>query len=579
METIKSLIPGDPKNTLNPQWWQEAVIYQIYPRSFKDGNGDGIGDLAGILSKVDYIAGLGIDTVWINPIYVSPNRDNGYDISEYTAIAPEFGTMEELIRLIGNLHERKIRFIMDMVVNHTSDQHEWFRQARSGRNNPYYHFYHWWPAEKGKPPCRYGFFDPAGEGWHYNTATDSYYLHYFSEHQPDLNWENPLLRQEIYKILRFWLDRGVDGFRMDAITFISKDTNFPVISPETLKEKYRNDWGHYYATGPHLHEYLREMQEEALEEYGAVTIAEGPGVRPEQALDFVDADRKEMNMLTHFDGIMIGYQPGEFKKIDPAGYSVTECKTVYTRWSDTFKDRGWGTLYLGNHDQPRMVSRWGDDHPAFREPSAKMLFTFLLTMRCTPFIYNGDELGMTNMRFGKIQDYKDIETLHSYQKIKSQGGDTNAFLKDQQMAARDNSRTPFQWDASPRAGFTNGATTWIKVNDNHATINAAAAEEDAASILHYVRRLIQIRKEHRALIYGDYELLNPADPEIYAYTRLLEGTGFFILLNFSKKERLFRYPSDLLKAGPVLNNYPEAPVIKEGQVILRPYHALVYDIG
>jgi oligo-1,6-glucosidase len=559
------------------KWWKEAIIYQVYPHSFKDSNGDGIGDLEGILSKVDYITSLGIDTVWINPIYASPGTDNGYDISDYTALQPEYGTMADMEGLIKKLHEKKIRVIMDMVINHTSDEHKWFRQARSDRNNSYYTFYHWWPAEKGKPPYRCGFFDPAGEGWTYNAPTDSYYLHYFSARQPDLNWENPMLRRQIHQILKFWLDKGVDGFRMDAITFISKDTNFPVISPAILREKYRDDWGHYYAAGPHLHEYLREMQEVVLEKYGAVTIAEGPGVPPEQAPDFVDEDRKELDMLCHFEGITIGYLPGEFKKMAPSGYKLSEWKKIYTRWEEAFTTKGWGTLYLGNHDQPRMVSHWGDDSDTFRDVSAKMLFTFLLTMRATPFIYNGDEIGMTNIRFEKIEDYKDIETRHVYQKIKDQGGDADTFLKDQQLAGRDNGRTPFQWDVGTNAGFTTG-TPWLKINENYQFINAEASEKDPGSILHYVRKLIRLRKEQETLVYGAYSLISPDDPEVYAYTRKMDSEGFFVVLNFSKQERAFAHSFHLLEEKDlVVNNYP-AIRSEKGLLRLLPYQAVIYGI-
>lgn len=516
------------------QWWKEAVIYQVYPRSFKDSNGDGIGDIAGIISQLDYIASLGVDAVWINPVYLSPGRDNGYDISDFRAIQPEYGTMEDMQELIDQLHARKIRLVMDMVLNHTSDQHEWFREARVSRDNPYYSFYHWWPAEKGEPPHRCGFFDAAGKGWQLNEATNSYYLHYFAPEQPDLNWENPEVRRQLYDMLRYWLDKGVDGLRMDAICFISKDCSWPEISPELLKEKYHDDWGHYYAAGPYLHEYLREMNEQVLSKYDVVAIGEAAGISSDQALLFVDEDRRELDMLYHFEGIVIGYIPGEFKKVDPAGYRLSDWKEVYTRWDAVLKQKGWGTIYLGNHDQPRMVSRWGDDSEAFRDAWAKLLFTFLLTMRATPFIYNGDELGMTNIRFDKIEDYRDIETRQMYQHLKDNGGDPEAFLKDQQLAARDNSRTPFQWTGGPQAGFTSG-TPWIMVNPNYKTVNRAAAEKDDNSVLNYVRELIRLRRENPVLIYGDYRLLLAEHPSIYAYERSYKGETWTIMLNFSKE--------------------------------------------
>ena len=560
--------------TVSRKWWKEAVIYQIYPRSFKDSNGDGIGDLPGILSEVDYIASLGIDLCWINPVYLSPGTDNGYDISDFRTIQPEYGTMEDLERLIVQLHEKGIRLIMDMVVNHTSDRHEWFRQARSSRANPFYSFYHWWPAEKGAPPYRCGFFDPAGEGWAYNEATNSWYLHYFAPQQPDLNWENPEVRRQVYDMLRFWLDKGVDGLRMDAVTFLSKDTAWPVITPEILAANYQGDWGNYYAAGPRLHEYLQEMHREVLGSYDAVTIAEASGVSSGKVLLFVDEDRKELDMLCHFEGITVGYLPGEFKKIDPAGYSILQFKEVYTRWNDVFQQKGWGTLYLGNHDQPRMVSRWGNDSDAFREVSAKMLFTFLLTMRATPFLYHGDEIGMTNIRFEKIEDYQDIETRHKYQVIKDSGGDADAFLKDQQRAARDNSRTPFQWNAGPNAGFTTGKP-WIRVNENHVSINREAQENAPASILHYVRELVRLRKSIPALVYGDYTLVVPDDPYVYSYTRTLEDTLVWVVLNFTGEERdfsfPFRYPRD---PRVLINNYPDIRT-DSSRIRLYPYQAVV----
>jgi oligo-1,6-glucosidase len=533
------------------QWWKEAVVYQVYPRSFQDSDGDGVGDLNGIISRLDYISSLGVDTVWINPVYLSPGRDNGYDISDFRAIQPEYGTMDDMEKFIEGLHARKMKLVMDMVLNHTSDRHEWFRQARSSRDDPYYGFYHWWPAEKGEPPHRCGFFDAAGKGWSFNEATNSYYLHYFAPEQPDLNWENPEVRRELYDMLRFWLDKGIDGLRMDAVCFISKDTEWPEIGQALLEEKYQGDWGTYYATGPHLHDYLREMNERVFSNYDVMTIGEASGISSDQALLFVDEQRHELDMLYHFEGISIGYLPGEFKKVAPAGHKLSEWKEVYSRWDRALKEKGWATVYLGNHDQPRMVSRWGDDS----EASARLLFTFLLTQRATPFIYNGDEIGMTNIRFKRIEDYKDIETRQMYQNLKDKGGDTEAFLKDQELAGRDNSRTPFQWTAERNAGFTTGEP-WITVNPNFLTINRAAQEGNADSLLNYVRQLIRLRKENPILVYGDHELLLADHPAIYAYTRSYQDKTWTILLNFSREKQ-----SCSLPAG--------------GRVGLLPYQSLI----
>ncbi|HET6252644.1 MAG TPA: alpha-glucosidase [Puia sp.] len=557
---------------MNRKWWKETVIYQVYPRSFKDSDGNGVGDLKGILSKLDYISSLGVDTIWLNPIYASPGEDNGYDISDYRAVDPQYGTMDDLQRLIDELHGRKMRVIMDMVVNHTSDQHEWFRSARQSREDPHYAWYHWWPAEKGEPPYRCGFFDPKGKAWEFNAATNSYYLHYFSPRQPDLNWENAELRGQIYEMLRFWLAKGVDGFRMDAITFISKDPRWPEITAETLKEKFDGDWGNYYASGPKLHEYLREMRA-AVVDGDAIIIGESSGVSAEKAPELVAEDRKELNMIYQFEGIMIGYLPGEFKKVDPKGWSLVKFKDVYTRWDGALEGKGWNTLYLGNHDQPRMVSRWGDDSDEFRAVSAKLLFTFLLTMRGTPSLYNGDELGMTNIRFERIDDYQDIETREKYEQVRQNGGDTEGFLKDQQLAARDNSRTPFQWNGGPHAGFTDGEP-WIAINANHRVINVAAQEGDQESVLAYVRQLVRLRRERKVLVYGEYRLLDPDDAQVYAYERWDERERVLVLLNFSGRERVYGCGE---KGKVLVNNYREL-LSDEGGVRLQPWQAVVIAV-
>lgn len=559
---------------MTPKWWKEAVIYQVYPRSYKDSDGDGVGDLKGLLSKLDYISSLGVDVVWLNPVYISPGEDNGYDISDFRAIDPRFGTMEDLQGLIDGLHAKKMRIILDMVVNHTSDEHAWFRQARRSRDDPYYDWYHWWPAERGEPPGRCGFFDLAGKAWEYNAATNSWYLHYFSPRQPDLNWENPAVRQEIYAMLRYWLDKGVDGFRMDAITFISKDISWPEITPQTLTEKYGGDWGHYYATGPRLHEYLRELRAAVIAGTDAVILGESSGVSAETAPDFVGEDREELDMIYQFDGISVGYLPGAFKKVDPAGWSLREFKEVYSRWDRALDHTGWNSLYLGNHDQPRMVTRWGDDGDRYREVSAKLLFTFLLTMRGTPTLYNGDELGMTNIRFGRIDDYQDIETKRVYEQIRKRGGDTAAFLKDQQLTARDNGRTPFQWTAALNAGFTEGKP-WMAINANYRVVNAAAQEEDAESVLAYLRRLVGLRRERRVLVYGEYQVLCPDDPHIYAYKRSDGVDRVLVLLNFSGTGQVFRGND----GGEVwINNYPAVQRGKEG-ILLQPWQAVVIGWG
>jgi oligo-1,6-glucosidase len=555
-------------------WWKEGVIYQIYPRSFKDSNGDGIGDIPGIISKLDYLQSLGIDMVWLNPVYGSPNDDNGYDISDYYDIMKEFGTMEDFDVLLKGLHDRNIRLLMDLVVNHTSDEHPWFKEAKQSRDNPYYNYYHWWPAEKGTPPFRYSHFDAGGNAWTYNKATNAYYLHYFSEKMPDINWENAATRQAIYEIMRFWFKKGVDGFRMDAICYISKDTTWPDVR-DLVKHKYNNDWAGYYAHGPHLHDYLREMHEETMEGFDVTTLAEASGITIDEALLFVKEDRKQLHMLYHFEGMMLGYEKDGYKRPDPKGPNLVQLKKVYTAWDEVFEEDGWGTIYLGNHDQPRMVSRWGNDTEQYREVSAKMLMTFLLTMRATPIFYNGDEIGMTNIRFNRIEDYRDIETINMYRYLQSKKEDLERFLKDQQTSGRDNGRTPFQWDDSPNAGFTTGKP-WLKINDNYTTLNEAAASNNNRSILQFFRQMVLLRKHRPSLVYGTYDLYDEMHPQIYTYTRTLDKEMLLIILNFSKEEIAYDLPFLLATdIEPLVNNVLTFN-LKGNTLTLEPYQALVF---
>ena len=556
----------------NEKWWKEAVVYQVYPRSYKDSNGDGVGDLRGLISKLDYIKSLGVNVIWLNPIFGSPNDDNGYDISDYRAIMKDFGTMADFDELLKGMHQRGLKVVMDLVVNHSSDEHAWFEQSKSSRTSPYRDYYHWWPEEKGIPNKRASFFDVKGDAWAYDAATKAYYLHYFSRKQPDLNWENPKLRAEIYSMMRFWFDKGIDGFRMDVIPFISKDTTFPPIPA-----KYNGDFGAFYANGPHLHEYLREMNREVLSKYNVMSVAEGAGVSSADALEFVDPARRELNMLYHFEGMGVGLTAGsKFRMPAPGGYSLLDFKAVYTKWDKIFAEKGWGTIYLGNHDQPRMTTRWGDDRPEFRAASSKLLTTFLLTMRGTPYYYGGDELGMTNIRFDKIEDYQDIETRNMYTQLKASGGDLAQFVTAQKLTARDNGRTPFQWDASANAGFTTGMP-WLKVNPNYAEINAAAEEKDPNSILNYFRQATAARRQHKVLVYGQYQLLDAANPHIYAYTRTLGQEKALVVLNFSSDKRDWALPTGLkLNGQPWLNNYPT--FTSAATLALQPWQAVVIPL-
>jgi oligo-1,6-glucosidase len=546
-------------DTINRKWWKEAVVYQVYPRSFKDNNGDGIGDLKGIISKLDYIKSLGVDVVWLNPIYGSPNDDNGYDVSDYRNIMKDFGTMDDFDALLKGMHARGIKLVMDLVVNHSSDEHEWFKQSRSSRNSPYREYYHWWNAEKGKPPYRYSLFDVNHDAWRYDSLTNAYYLHYFSRKQPDLNWENPKLRNEVYGIMKFWADKGIDGFRLDAFQFAAKDTTFPA-----FPNGFEKNFTQYYGMQGNLHGYLQEMDREVLSKYNVMSVAEGAGNTFEDAHNLVDADRNELNMAYAFEAVDIA---------KPEGYSIIHLKQVFSKWDSAFAAKGWLSVFLANHDQARLVSRFGNDSPEFRAVSSEMLTTFLMTMRGTPYYYNGDELGMTNAGFTTIDDYRDVQTLNEYQRQKNIGADMPVYLKRIAFESRDNGRTPFQWNSTTNAGFTTG-TPWIKVNPNYKNINAAAQEKDVNSPLNYFRRMVKLRKDNLALVYGKYTLLDAQNPDTYAYTRELNGKKLLVLLNFIGKTASAQTGMDLGNATVLVGNYP-APS-KNGT--LMPYEAVVYEV-
>lgn len=556
------------KDEAKKTWWKEATVYQIYPRSFKDSDGDGVGDLKGIISKLDYVKSLGIDAVWLNPVYASPNKDNGYDISDYENIHPQFGNMADFDTLLKGFHDRGIKVMMDMVLNHCSDEHKWFQEAKQSRNSPYYNYFHWWPAEKGEPPYRFSIFDEKGYGWEFNKATNSYYLHYFGDFQPDLNWENPQLRQDIYKMMRFWCDKGVDGFRMDALAFISKDTTWPA----ELPAEYKGSWPMYYASGPHLHEYIQEMNKEVLSRYNLATVAEAFGDIP-RVKKFVDEDRKELNMAYHFEAIDFGYLPGEYKMQDPKGYDLAQWKQIFTKWDSAFLDKGWGTIYLANHDQPRMLTRWGNDTPEYRDYSSKLLTTFILGMRATAFYYFGDEIGMNNIKFDRVEQYNDVELLTNYEQVKARGGDLKRFLEGMKISSRDNGRTPMQWDTTVNAGFGAGKP-WLPVNGNYTTVNVAAQDKDPNSVLNYFRAMQKLRKENEVLIYGKVTLLDKDNPAVFAYTREWKGKKWLVLLNFKDKVTTVKTGFDLSKASVKIHNYPTATV--DGT--LKPYEAVIVEL-
>lgn len=552
-------------DALEKKWWKEAVIYQIYPRSFKDSNGDGIGDLKGIISQLDYIKSLGIDAVWLNPIYESPNDDNGYDISNYREIMKDFGTMEDFDLLLKGMHERGIKVVMDLVFNHCSDEHYWFQESRKSRDNKYRNYFYWWPAEKGTPPCRWSWFDVNSNAWKYDATTDSYYLHYFSKKQPDLNWNNPTVRQELYAIMKFWLDKGVDAFRMDAFQFISKDDTFPELPKEILGNP--TEIIKYYGNGPHLHEYIQEMNREVLSKYpNVMTVSEGAGDSPQAALKFVDPDRKELSMAYHFESVDVGKHVLDF--------GLVKYKDIFSRYDETFKDKGWLSIFLANHDQPRMVSKFGNDTEKFREISSKMLTTFVMTMRGTSYYFQGDELGMVNIRFNNIEDYNDVETRNRYEYLKNNGGDLEAYLEDRKQTSRENGRTPFQWNASKNAGFSQGKP-WLKVNQNYTSINAEAQEKDPNSTLNYFKKIVALRKNNPILIYGKYSLVDKENPAIFAYTRELYGKKIMVLLNFTDHEAKLNFDLKLNNAKVLLGNYTNA----SSTGILKPYEAVILELN
>ncbi|WP_422084084.1 glycoside hydrolase family 13 protein [Ulvibacterium sp.] len=556
------------------KWWKEGIVYQIYPRSFQDTSGNGIGDLKGIIQRLDYIKSLGVDIVWLNPIYKSPNDDHGYDISDYRGIMEEFGTMSDFDELLAGMKQRGLKLVMDLVVNHSSDEHPWFLESRKSSDNPYRDYYHWWPAEKGTPPRRWSFFDVEENAWKYDSCTNAYYLHCFSEKQPDLNWENPKVRQEIYDLMKFWFDKGVDGFRMDVISFISKDTDFP-----ELPKKYNGDFIPYYANGPRLHEYLHEMNKEVLSKYDVMTVGEGTGISIDRALDFVNEDRQELNMFFHFDLMDLDREPGQMFTMRKEKWKLTDFKRIHSQWDSVFAQKGWGSIYLNNHDFPRAVSRWGNDSKAHWRNAATMLHTFVLTMRGTPYFLYGEEIGMTNIKFDNIKDYRDINTLNRFETLKKEGENLEAFIQNEKHASRDNARTPMQWDLSENAGFTQ-ATPWIRINGNYQEgTNVMVQESKEDSVLNYFRRMIYVRKSHMTLIYGDYTLLAPKNEDIYAYTRSDSENTFLVLLSFSsRKTKLALNELDFKYAKLVISN-DRAPDIKnDTKFVLEPYQAFVYQL-
>ncbi|WP_222981979.1 alpha-glucosidase [Flagellimonas meishanensis] len=515
---------------MNKKWWKESVVYQIYPRSFMDTTGNGVGDIQGILKKLDYIKSLGVDVIWLCPIYESPNDDNGYDISHYRKISEDFGGQAAFDVLLEQMHQKGLKLVMDLVANHTSDEHHWFQEAKKSKDSPFRDYYIWRDGRNGGPPNNWTSFF-SGSAWQYDDTTKQYYLHYFTKKQPDLNWDNPKVRKEIFDVVEYWFKKGVDGFRMDVISLISKPDGLP----DTTFEKFQDTIVHNYANGPKIHQYLREMNQEVLSKYDIMTVGEGPGIDLKNGPLYVGEDRKELDMVFHFDHMFIDCGIGG--KYDPQPFTLNQFKKVFTQWDEALKHGGWGSIFLGNHDFSRMVSRFGDDGEYHRE-SAKLLATLLLTMRGTVYVYQGDEIGMTNVAYPNISDYNDVETLNAWKEAEQNGQNMNAFMSIVHSQSRDNARTPVQWNDKKNAGFSTG-TPWLRVNPNYTRINVAQQEEDPSSILNFYREMIAFRKANPTLVYGDYECLDGEHPQLYVYRRWDEEGDFLILHNFGDAPQTF----------------------------------------
>ncbi len=541
---------------MEKRWWHSSVVYQIYPRSFNDSNGDGIGDLKGIIEKLDYLKELGIDVIWLSPVYKSPNDDNGYDISDYYDIMDEFGTMEDMDNLLKEAKNRGIKIVMDLVVNHTSDEHKWFIEAKKSKDNEYRDYYIWRDPVDGKEPnglesCF------SGSAWEYDETTKQYYLHLFSKKQPDLNWENEKVRKAVYEMMNYWVDKGIGGFRMDVIDLIGK-------VPDKM----------ITGNGPKLHEYLQEMNREALAGNDLLTVGETWGATPEIAKLYSNPARKELSMVFQFEHIGLDQIEGK-EKWDVKPLELLELKKVLSKWQTALGEEGWNSLFWNNHDLPRIVSRWGNDKE-YRVESAKMLGTLLHGMKGTPYIYQGEELGMTNIRLENIEDYNDIESINMYKDRIKKGYSHEEIMNSIYKKGRDNGRTPMQWDDSENAGFTTGKP-WLSINENYKEINAKKSLEDKNSVFYHYKKLIEIRKSNETIIYGDYKLLCEDDKNIFAYIRELNGDKILVVCNFYEKEVEFKYDEEFKNAEILLSNYNDSSLAID-KLKLRPYEAIMYRV-
>lgn len=555
------------KSSQLPTWWKQAVFYQVYPRSFKNTNGSGVGDINGIIEKLDYLKNLGIDAIWINPHYDSPNKDNGYDIRHYEKIMEEYGTMEDFDRLIAEMQKRSMRLMVDVVINHSSDQHEWFVQSRSSKDNPYRDYY-FWRDEPNNYPSFFG-----GSAWTKDDTTGQYYLHYFAKEQPDLNWDNPKVREDLYEMLRFWLNKGVSGFRLDTVATFSKIPNFPEFTHEQVL-----NFDEEYTKGPHLHEYIREINEKVFSEYDVVTAGEIFGVPTEESIKFTDHRRKELNMAFTFDLVRLDVDHAE--KWRRKDWTLPHFRKIIHDLHQTAGKHGWNAFFLDNHDNPRVVSHFGDDRPEWRVASAKALATVILTQPATPFIYQGTELGMTNYPFETIEDFDDIGVTGFWDDLVKTGKvPADEFLKASKYTSRDNARTPFQWDDTENAGFTTG-TPWLKVNPNYKEINAARQINDPDSVFSYYKSLIQLRHEIPTLTYGSYHDLDLSHNTVYAYTRIDGDYKYLILVNFSEHDVHYSLPDHLSITSTVIESSAKSPIQEHAtKVQLAPWQSGIYRLS
>lgn len=557
---------------MNEKWWKNAVVYQIYPRSFKDSNGDGIGDLEGIYEKLDYLAELGIDVIWMSPVYKSPNDDNGYDISDYQDIMDDFGTMDDFDRVLKKAHSLNIKIMMDLVVNHTSDEHKWFIESKKSKDNPYHDYYMWAdPDKNGNPPNRWESCF-SGSAWEYVESVGQFYLHSFSRKQPDLNWDNPKVREEVFKMMTWWCDKGIDGFRMDVISMISKYPGLP-----DGPENGNGYTGNTSCDGPNIHKYLREMNKKVLSKYRLITVGECPGVNAEQAKKYANIDGSELDMIFQFEHVSgSALKPCHHGKWDGEAMTMPELRANFTKWQKDLEGCAWNSLFLSNHDQPRCVSRFGNDSEQYRELSAKMLATMTHFQKGTPYVYQGEELGMTNAYMENIADYRDIESLNAYKELTTKENiPAKTVMGYIKAVGRDNARTPMQWDASDNGGFASG-TPWLQVNKNYKTINAAAQVNDPDSVFAYYKKLIALRHTNEVMVNGVYDVLIPDHPQIYAYTRTLGDKQLLVLCNDSDTNAAI--PAEIQEKIHAAKNILIQNYKDTDESTLRPYEAVVYAL-